>query len=489
MKQTLNIKLSQRLALTPQLQQAIRILQLSTLELQTEIQEALETNPLLEQEDSLGTSDSSTRETDISATDTVASSDAPAEQEFELKDSEWRDSADHSPDPAWESGRRNNADLPDNMLENRSPAEQDLRQHLVWQLEISASDAQQKALAGLIIDSVDDAGYLDASLEDIQSLAVSELGDDVGMEEIEQALTLVQQFDPAGVASRSLQECLLIQLNQPLDEPPHQQQLAREIVENHLPMLARQDAGALAQTLGQPEEDVDAAIQLIQSLHPRPGYAISSSKTDYITPDVTVSKENGQWKIKLNRDVIPRLKIQKQYAKLAKKPVNGSKKDAEYLREHLQQAQWLIKNIDSRNDTIYRVAKVIVERQSEFLEHGESAMKPMILQDIAETLELHESTISRATANKYMLTPRGVYELRFFFSSHVKNAEGEDCSATAVRSEIRKLIENEPSDKPISDSKLTKMLEEKGIVIARRTVAKYRESLGIPSSSKRKMVI
>ncbi len=490
MRQTLNIKLSQRLALTPQLQQAIRILQLSTLELQTEIQEALETNPLLEQDDSLGTAETVVVEKDgPSATDTVASSDAPVEQEFELKDSEWRDASDPAPDPAWEPGRRNNSDLPDNLLENRSAAEQNLRQHLIWQLEVSAQDARQKALAGLIIDSVGDSGHLDASLEDIRSLARAELGDDVSLDEVEQALALVQQFDPAGVASRSLQECLLIQLDQPRQEPPQHLRLAREIVSEHLSLLARQDSDALAQTLGQPAADVEAAVQLIQSLHPRPGYAISSSKTDYIRPDVTVSKENGQWKIRLNRDVIPRLKIHKPYAKLAEKPANGSKKDTDYLREHLQQAQWLIKNIDSRNDTIYRVAKVIVERQRDFLEQGESAMKPMILQDIAETLDLHESTISRATANKYMLTPRGVYELRYFFSSHVKNAEGEDCSATAVRSEIRKLIENEPPDKPISDSKLTKMLEEKGIVIARRTVAKYRESLGIPSSSKRKLTI
>lgn len=485
MRQTLNIKLGQRLALTPQLQQAIRILQLSTLELQTEIQEALETNPLLEQEDLLSSSETISKEADISATDTVASGDTPAEQEFELKDSEWQDAGE----PAWEPGRRNNADLPDNMLENRSPAEKNLREHLIWQLDVTDIDTRQHMLAELIIDSVGDDGYLETTLDEIQAVAVSALESEVSLEELEASLSLVQQMDPAGVAARSLQECLLRQLDQLPEHKPDEITMAREIVKNHLAMLARHDMNALANLLDASPDEVEMAVHLIQSLHPRPGYAVSNDKTDFVVPDVVVSKQNGAWSIKLNREVIPRLKIQKQYAQFAEKPKNGNKKDVDYFRDRLQQAQWLIKNIDSRNDTIFRVATVIVERQKAFLEQGDSAMKPMILQDIAEILELHESTISRATANKYMLTPRGVYELRYFFSSHVKNADGEDCSATAVRSEIKTLIENEPSDKPISDSKLTKMLEEKGIVIARRTVAKYREGLGIPSSSKRKLVI
>jgi RNA polymerase sigma-54 factor len=368
--------------------------------------------------------------------------------------------------------------------ENQGIEENSLRHHLLWQLNVIPVSEKDRAIAVSIIDALDDDGYLGCGLDEI----LESLGEDVEAEvdEVEAVLHLVQAMEPAGVGARDLRECLLLQLEQCDPATPHLDK-AKELVSNHLQLMASRDFGQLMRRLQVDQDTLQAIIALIQSMNPRPGSQIQSKQTEYIIPDVYVKKEKGAWKVELNTDAIPQLKINSSYANMIRRADSSS--DNLSLKTHLQEARWFIKSLQSRSETLLRVASCIVEKQRAFLEYGEEAMKPLVLHDIAEQLGLHESTISRVTTRKYMHTPRGIYELKYFFSSHVSTDEGGACSSTAIRALIKKLVSEESPQKPLSDSKIAKILSSQGIQVARRTVAKYREAMAIPPSNERKRLI
>ena len=509
-KQGLNIKLGQSMSMTPQLQQAIRLLQLSSVELQQEIQEVLEINPLLEVaevKDEPELNSSSIESTE--ASNTEASSDLPETIPEDLSiDADW----DEIYDPAWKTsntgseGSSNSSDL----IETMHSAPQGLHEHLIWQVNMSNLSYQDKEIAHLIIDYIDDNGFLTESLEQIfESLENILL---IELDEVEAVLTYIQNLGPTGVGARNLGECLVLQLKK--DYSDHKlYKKALRLLEKHLDLLEKRDYTGIKRTLRLSSTGMEELMRLIRSFDPKPGKVFSSATTDYITPDVYVRKVKGKWKISLNGDTQPDLQINNYYADMLttkkssknshninnaasaeqppftkNKSVNESQIEANaYIKDNLQQARWFIKSLDNRNSTIVNVASAIVQRQLAFFQYGDEAMKPMVLKDLAEQLNLHESTISRVTTNKYMHTPRGVYEFKFFFSSHVSTDTGGECSATAIRAMIKKLITEENPSKPLSDNKLTNLLKEQGINVARRTVAKYREALAIPSSHDRKI--
>jgi len=461
--------------MTPQLQQAIRLLQLSTLELNTEVQEALDSNLMLEvdEEDNEGEPqpvDGNGHDRDSSVEPADIPTDLPV-------DSAWEDIYDSI--PTYSSGP-GGSEFSDGEFQ-RSAAET-LADHLFWQMSIMRFSETDAAIGAVIIDAVNDDGYLRLSIEELQeSLAAQQL--EVGLDEIEAVLHQVQNFDPVGVGARDLRECLLRQLSQ-FPEDKRWRAEAIELVDKHLQLLASRDYGRLQKLLKQNEDALKQIIYLIQSLNPRPGSQIQPAPAEYVIPDVFVRKQNGAWRVELNSDAFPRLRVNSHYARLMRGAENGADKDC--LKSHLQEARWFIKSLKSRNETLLKVAKTIVERQQGFLEYGEEAMKPMVLHDVAQEVEMHESTISRVTTRKYMHTPRGIFELKFFFSSHVYTKSGAECSSTAIRALLKKLIAAENPSKPLSDSKLAAILSEQGINVARRTVAKYREAMTIPSSSERK---
>jgi RNA polymerase sigma-54 factor len=343
---------------------------------------------------------------------------------------------------------------------------------------------REMEVATAIIDSINESGYLTVSLEEICQGLRDEL--EVSPEEAEAVLELIQHFDPQGVAARSPAECLLLQLEALPDETPWLTE-ARQLVEQHLDLLANHDFNGLIRRLKVSREALQGIISLIQSLNPYPGARLSSEEPQYVTPDVIVYRQKAAWRVELNPENTPKLRINTRYAALTKR--NGQSSDTTYLKNHLQEARWFLKSLQNRNETLLKVATCIVERQREFLEHGDEYMKPLILRDVAETLGMHESTISRVTTQKYMHTPRGIYELKYFFSSHVGTSDGGECSSTAIRAMIRKLIQAENPGKPLSDDKIAKLLGAEGIQVARRTVAKYREAMSIPSSSDRKRLV
>ncbi len=465
--------------MTPQLQQAIRLLQLSSLELQAEIQEALETNPLLEVEEEFATTDK----------DEQAATPDPVSQELsqmenndipdELPtDAQWEDTFDsaalpHS-GPALESGlERDNEDSSGNSLQA----------HLLWQMRLTPFTDTEQAIAMIIIDSINDDGYLQMTLEDIQH---SLDNDEIELDEIQAVLHRIQHFDPVGVASRDLRECLLIQLKM-FDADNAQLPLLTELVDQHLDTLAKRDYNQIKRVLRISDEQLTELVKNIQLLNPRPGRQYQNDTTEYIVPDVYTKKINGRWQLMLNPDNTPNLKIAEHYAAMIKRADNSA--DNTYLKNHLQEARWFLKSLQSRNDTLLKVAEAIIARQTMFLEHGEEAMKPLVLADIAEAVDMHESTISRVTTRKYLHTPRGIFELKYFFSSHVSTDSGGECSATAIRAIIKKLVQNENPRKPLSDSKIADILNDQGINVARRTIAKYRETLSIPPSNERKRLV
>ena len=491
MKQTLQLKLGQHLTMTPQLQQAIRLLQLSTLELQTEIQEALESNPMLEvTEDSNAESSAERREeasrdrsgSTSDETDTGSNIDiterAVDTQEQDIPndlptDSDWEDTFDtYAP--------ITRASDPDITGYEQADSSESLRDHLLWQLNFSPCSDTDRAIATTIIDAVNEDGYLGTTLEEIHQSISS--ADEIDLDEIEAVLHRVQDFDPPGIAARDLRECMLIQLRYYDEETPWLSE-ARQIIKDHFDLLAKREFQTIMRRMKLSEADMQEIIQLIQSLNPRPGGHITASQPEYIIPDVFVKKVKGEWRVELNPDVTPNIGINSLYAKLAHRN-NG--KDAAFLKNSLQEARWFIKSLNSRNETLLKVASSIVARQRGFLEYGEEAMKPMVMHDIAEAVEMHESTISRVTTKKYMHTPRGIFELKYFFSSHVGTATGGECSATAIRAILKKLIAAELPNKPLSDNKLATLLAEQGINVARRTVAKYREAMSIAPSNERK---
>ena len=479
MKPTLQFRLSQHLTLTPQLQQSIRLLQLSTVELNQEIEQLLMENPILERED--GESDAAAASGPLSAereaaggTSADESSSGDPERNEQLPAdfaAPWRGTEDGGTD---DNSERNQTapDLPT------------LRDHLMGELALTNLGTRDRALVGLLIDALDDDGYLTQSLEDIAALMSAEA--DVTVEELAIALRHLQNFEPAGVGARSPGECLALQIRAMpgcTAGAGATTGLALGICEQHLKLLASRDYVRLKSITGADDEALRAAQALIRGLNPRPGAAFAKVEARYVVPDVVVRKVKGVWRVSLNQEAMPRLRVNRLYAELAARP-RGSGGNA--LATQLQEARWLIKNVLQRFDTILRVSQAIVDRQRSFLEHGEVAMRPMVLREIADVLGVHESTISRVTTQKYMATPRGTYELKYFFGSHVATDTGGAASSTAIRALIKQLVAAENSKAPLSDSRLSQILAEQGIVVARRTVAKYRESLQIPPVNQRK---
>jgi RNA polymerase sigma-54 factor len=460
-KLSLQLKLGQTMTMTPQLQQAIRLLQLPVLELNNELQEALETNVMLEQEEPADTSATShgNQETLV----------VPGN---ETDQGDWENIyGSGRRQESWSGEDQLQADLPDT-------SEDSLQDHLLWQLELGDISPREAAIGQAIVDSINDDGYLIESAETIQQTLSAQAG--FTADEIEAVLRRVQKLDPPGVGARDLAECIELQLKQ-FDPDIPGRDLAIRIAREDLDMIAEHQYSMLRRRLGVSDEELDTAVALIRSCHPRPGSAIQTGTPEYIVPDVYVRKQDGQWVVDVNRSIAPRLRVNQAYADMLRG--NGSHS---MLRSQLQEARWLVRSLEIRHDTLLRVAMCIVERQLEFFEQGEEAMKPMILKDVAEELEMHESTISRVTTNKYMHTPRGVFEFRYFFSSQLASSDGSTQSSTGVRARIRRLIGEENPAKPLSDSRLTKMLEDEGIKVARRTVAKYREAMNIPPSSERR---
>jgi len=490
LKPSLQLRLTQQLTMTPQLQQAIRLLQLPIMELQTQIQTALDENVMLEVEEPETPSESAEATETTTATDSdgdggadgdgevdmeMASASEPAEDFAEAtvaEVSDWEDTQKTGPSETPKSSE------PPPTIEYADRSEETLRDHLLWQLELENLDARTTAIGQAIIDAINDDGYL---MDDLDTIRVTMAPDLLAsVEEVERVLvTLVQQLDPAGIGARSLGESVLLQLKQ-LDPETPGLGLAKTIAAEHLPLVAEQQYGVLKRMLRTSDEDLHVAIALVRACQPRPGSAVFATAAEYVVPDVFVRRHDGQWVVELNNSISPRLRVNQVYAGSL-----GRGEEYDALKAQLQEARWLIRSLEIRNETLLKVALSIVQRQMDFLEHGDERMRPMVLRDVAEAIEMHESTVSRVTTNKYMHTPRGVFEFRYFFSSHVAGEEGEQ-SSTAVRAKIRKLVSGEDPEKPLSDSQIAQMLSQGGITVARRTVAKYREAMKIPSSSDRK---
>jgi len=456
LKPSLQLQLGQTLTMTPQLQQAIRLLQLPILELNAQIQDALEENIMLEMEDL----------PDVPRT----SADSTVEIETIKAEDNWQSrSTERIQDGGWNGDGRPVNDFADE-------SGQTLREHLLWQLEMEHFTPREAIIGEALVDAFNDDGYLTVELDEINA----SIDDDVSTEEIEATLAKVQGLDPVGVGARTLSECIVLQLRQ-LDAATPCVDLAVELASAHLDLVATQAHGELRRTLRVTEEELHTALALVKGCNPKPGQTVSAVTAQYVIPDVFVRKIDRRWQVEISPTGVPRLSVNQTYAKL----LRGSG-DHPVLRSQLQEARWLIRSLEIRNETLLKVATCIVSRQHEFLELGDEAMKPMVLKDVAEEIGMHESTISRVTTNKYMHTPRGVFEFKYFFSSHLSSANGEDQSSTSVRAKIRKLIGAENPAKPLSDSKLADLLAEAGIKVARRTVAKYRESMNIASSSERR---
>ncbi len=472
MKPSLQLKLSQHLALTPQLQQSIRLLQLSTLELEQELEKYLIENPLIEREEEEYAPSAPASERFEEARP-AAESGEPAPVE--------RSSAD---DESWLGEETNYAsssgsfDEDDNDYQDVRAATTSLREHLSWQLGLMSIPERDRTLVQCLIEALDDDGYLTQSLVELSEALPPEL--EIEPEELQIALKHLQYFDPTGVGARSAQECLSLQLE--ALPPDDTRALALAIVRNHLELLAARDFVKLKKHIGCDDEALRAAQSLIRGLNPRPGAQYGALDARYITPDVVVRKLRGHWIVNINSDAFPRLRINRLYADILSRQRGSS------LAGQLQEARWLIKNVQQRFDTILRVAQAIVDRQRQFFDHGEVAMRPLVLREIADILGLHESTVSRVTTQKYMATPRGIFELKYFFGSHVATEAGGACSATAIRALIKQLIGAEPPKKPLSDSQISEVLGQQGIVVARRTIAKYREALNIPPVNLRKSI-
>lgn len=490
LKPALQLKLGQQLTMTPQLQQAIKLLQMPVLELQAQVQEALESNVMLEAEEDepidLAALDNSARETPDADAGTDAGADSdddgePAAAEAGGEDDVIVEMEDPWAESSTPSGDGQRADDDDRPLEFADERGHDLHQHLVWQLETSPLDARQVWIGEAIVDALNDDGYLSESPEELARSLSADLP--VSVEDVEQVLKFVQTLDPPGIAARDLAECLSLQLEQ-LEPGTPGREVALAIAREHLSLVAARDDAALKGLLDVDEETLQGALALIRGCHPRPGAAFASAAPEYIVPDVFVRRTAQGWSVEINAASVPRLKVNPTYASLVARSA-----DYASLRAQLQEARWLIRSLEIRNETLLKVARTIVQRQSAFLEHGEEAMQPMILRDVAEAVSMHESTISRVTTGKYMHTPRGIFEFRYFFSSHVSGTSGEDVSSIRIRARIRKLISDESPDKPLSDAQLAAILAGEGARVARRTVAKYRESLGLASSSERRQQV
>jgi len=473
LKPSLQLRLGQQLTMTPQLQQAIRLLQLPALELQAHIRELLETNVMLEPVEEAEPA-STAEVSELAAPEAEPAASAPAESEsaVEVVDDHWGEQSVGPSENAW------NGEDDDRQQEFADSSGESLQEHLLWQLELARLDARSLAVARAIVDAINDDGYLTESLEEIANTLRPEI--EVDAAAVEPVLQLVQQLDPAGVAARSVGECIELQLRQLSPDTPGLG-VAIEIARHHLPRVAERELSLLRRELRTTEEELASALLLVRSCHPRPGATVSSGSAEYVVPDVFVRRTDHGWTVEINPATLPRVRLNHSYASLIGRNSNHAS-----MRAQLQEARWLLKSLEIRNDTLIKVARSIIERQAAFLERGEEHMRPMILKDIAEAVEMHESTISRVTSGKYMHTPRGVFELRYFFSSQVESADGSGTSSTAIRAKIKKLVKEESSDDPLSDGRIAELLSGEGIPVARRTVAKYRESLGIAPSNERR---
>jgi len=487
LKPALQLRLGQQLTMTPQLQQAIRLLQLPVLELQAQIREALESNVMLEAEDesgSLETGDAeptyespapTPAETAATSSGSEQSEAAEAEQPLDIvEDQDWSDSQSTGPsETPWSGDDDHSQDFSDARGET-------LQEHLTWQLEMSRLNERDMRIGAAIIDAINDDGYVIEPLDEIARNLQPEIV--ATASEVERVLKHVQAMDPAGVGARSVAECIELQLRQ-LDPDTPGRETAIAIAANYLDQVAEQQYALLRRQLRVTEEEMENALVLVRACQPRPGSSVHSVPAEYIVPDVFVRRTERGWAVEINPASLPRIRVNQSYAGLI-----GRGGDHAMLRTQLQEARWLIRSLEIRNETLLKVARCIVQRQSAFLEHGDEFMQPMILKDVAEAVQMHESTISRVTTNKYMHTHRGVFEFRYFFSSHVAASDGTEMSSTAIRAKIRKLVAAEEPDKPLSDSRIADILSREGVLVARRTVAKYREALGIPPSSERKRV-
>lgn len=488
MKQSLHLRLGQQLTMTPQLQQAIRLLQLSTLDLQLEIQQALDSNLMLELAEDAELQSPS--EDDPQAAETESAAEDQPDPDSEAMNLEERDglgeelAMDAAWDDIYDGGTAYSARDPDDErdpLENQTGGGESLQEYLLWQAGLSGFSPREAAIAGAIIDAVRDDGYLDCGLDDIQAALPAEWG--VEPAEIESVLQRVQLLDPVGVAARDPRETLLVQLSQLPEDTPWLEP-ARRLVADHLELLANRQYTQLRRRMKLEEDELSQVVALLQTLDPHPGARISNTQPEYVVPDVFVRRHNGDWLVEINSDAYPRLRVNGAYAGLVRRA--DSSRDNSVMRQHLQEARWLIKSLRSRNETLLKVARCIVERQRDFLDQGDEGMQPLVLREVAERIEMHESTVSRITNQKYMRTPRGTFEFKYFFSSHVQTVDGGECSATAIRARIRRLLAQEHPSKPLSDNQLAAELQAQGINVARRTVAKYREAMGIASSTERK---
>jgi len=528
MKQSLQLRIGQSLTMTPQLQQAIKLLQLSSIDLEAEIQEIIESNPLLDIDSAQDGSDQDNTAQDSfarenSQPDAVSESknessnhdNSDSEIEVSIEDRDTTETlatdkieSELASDTQWEDWgyvSQSTSPKPDdtNGYDYQGETSDSLRDQLIWQVNMASLSEMDRTIATILIDSVDDSGFMKADLEDVANMLNIEqqsdgandssngkLDDDesfIQVDEIEAVLHFIQSFEPAGIAARSLQECLRIQLRRKIPESDVQT-LSQKVIDSQFDLLAARNYRQIMRNLKISDVQLKAAIDVIQSLDPRPGNQLTQNNAQYIKPDVYVSKNSAnQWIVQLNPESTPKLKINDHYAKLIKRADNSS--DNQFLKNNFQDAKWFIKSLQSRNDTLLKVSRSIVEKQTGFLEYGEEAMKPLVLHDIAEEVEMHESTISRVTTQKFMHTPKGIFELKYFFSSHVSTDSGGECSSTAIRAVIKKLVAAENQTKPLSDSKISILLKDQGIKVARRTVAKYRESLAIPPSNERKALL
>ncbi|MEW9897437.1 RNA polymerase factor sigma-54 [Chitinivorax sp. PXF-14] len=474
MKQSLQLKLSQHLALTPQLQQSIKLLQLSTLDLNQEIERFLQENPMLERADEPGSAPDMPSPQEFSSEGASQPSDTPAE---EPQGSNEDFSSDDWGEPSYASAPRDDDD--DSDYQQQTADVPTLREYLEDQLRLMQLETRDRALVSVLIDNLDEGGFLPVPLEEILETLPEEL--EVELDELRIALHHLQNLEPVGIGARSIAECLVLQLSGMPNTPSVR--TALQIAEKHLDLLASKDYTRLKKLLGCDDAALKDAQTIIRNLNPRPGAEFAQSENRYIVPDVVVKQVKGIWTASLNGAAMPKLKINRMYANILQQHRDNG---GSQLAMQLQEAKWLIKNVEQRFDTILRVAQAIVDRQYRFFEHGEVAMRPLVLRDIAEALDLHESTISRVTTQKFMLTPRGIFELKYFFGSHVETDAGGECSAIAIKALIKQLVGGEDQKKPLSDSVISDLLAKQGIVVARRTIAKYREAMQIPPVNQRK---
>ena len=470
LKPSLQLRLGQQLTMTPQLQQAIRLLQLPALELQAHIRELLESNVMLEPVDDAEATGAF--EALEPAPQPEQQRQATAESTVEVLDEHWGEQSVGPSETPWQGGDD------DRQQEFADASGQSLQDHLLWQLELAKLEPRDLAIARAIVDAISDDGYVTESLDEISATLRPEI--EASCEEVLHVLGFVQTLDPPGVGARSVGECIELQLRQ-LEPATPGLELARTIARQHLELVADRELALLRRELRTTEEELAAALALVRSCHPRPGSTVSAGAAEYVVPDVFVRRTEHGWAVEINPSTLPRVRLNQSYASLI-----GRNASHASMRAQLQEARWLLKSLEIRNETLMKVARSIVERQTAFLEHGEEHMRPMILRDIAEAIEMHESTISRVTSGKYMHTPRGVFELRYFFSSQVEGADGSGTSSTAIRAKIRKLVKEEDPDAPLSDGRIAEVLSGEGIPVARRTVAKYREAMGIAPSNERR---